>query len=142
MPDYAEIYLHNCYEVVFASDITLSFSLQYFKDDPFFDRPFGIITAFNPDNKTLTYQENLLRNQILYNELNSKYDVLEAKGCYDGHCEEGFIVFDISLSDTIEFGCKYEQYSIFYNSAVQLKYVNCKNEKVIVEKEREAPKSQ
>ena len=136
MPDYAKIYFHNSYEVALSSNTTYTFSLQHFKDNPFFDRPFAIITAFNPNNKTLPYPENLLRNQTLYNELNSNYDLLEAKGCYSGHCEEGYLIFDISLSEAIELGRKYEQFAVFYNTTDKLMYVDCKSEEIIVEKAR------
>ncbi|MEN8147043.1 MAG: DUF3293 domain-containing protein [Campylobacterota bacterium] len=141
MPDYAKIYFHNNYEITLSSNTTYTFSLQHFKDDPLFDRPFGIITAFNPHNKTLSYKENLARNQKLHNELNSKYEFLEAIGCHEGHCEEGYLVFDITLLEGIELGRRYEQFAVFYNSTVELQYIDCKDEKVIVKKEREVPKN-
>ena len=136
MPDYAKIYLHNRYEIVLSSHTTYTFSLKHFTDDPLFDSTFAIITAFNPHNNTLSYQENHFRNQKLYKELNSKYDILEAKGCHEGHCEEGFLVFDINFQAAIELGQKYEQYAVFYNEVSVSKYVNCENGEVIVEKER------
>ncbi|MEE8588591.1 MAG: DUF3293 domain-containing protein [Sulfurimonadaceae bacterium] len=136
MPDYAKIYFHNSYEIALSSNTTYTFSLQHFKDNPLFDRPFAIITAFNPHNNTMSYQENLSRNQKLYNELNSKYELLEAKGCYEGHCEEGYLIFDISLSEAVELGRRYEQFTIFYNSVTALKYISCEDERIIVEKER------
>ena len=141
MPDYAKIYLHNSYEIALSSNTTYTFSLQHFKDNPLFDRPFAIITAFNPHNNTMSYQENLSRNQKLYNELNSNYDLLEAKGCYSGHCEEGYLIFEISLSEVIVLGHKYEQFAVFYNTTDKLMYVECENKKVIVEKVRQTPKS-
>jgi len=141
MPDYAKIYFHNRYEVVIASDTIFPFSLQHFNDDPFFDRPFGIVTAFNPYNKTLSIQENLLRNRLLYSELNSKFELLEAKGCLNEHCEEGYLIYDITLSELIKIGRSYEQFAIFYNTTTKLEYIECKSKKVIVEKERKAPKS-
>ena len=136
MPDYAKVYLHNRYEVVLASDTTYTFSFLHFQPDSFFDRPFGIITAFNPQNNTLSHHENLSRNQTLYNELNSKYELLEVKGCYEGHCEEGYLIFDIDLSDMIELGRKYDQFAIFYNGVEKSMYVDCKSEEVILEKVR------
>ena len=136
MPDYAKVYLHNRYEVVLSSHTTYTFSLLPFIDNPLFDRPFAIVTAFNPHNNILSYQENLSRNKKLYIELNSKYDLLEAIGCHEGHCEEGYLIFDISFNAAIELGQKYEQYAVFYNAVSVLKYVNCENAEVIVEKER------
>ncbi len=136
MPDYTKIYFHNIYEIVLTSDTTYTFSLRSFIDNPFFERPFGIITAYNPNNNTLSEEENLSKNQKLYNELNSKYELLEAKGSYKGHCEEGFLVFDITLAEAVEIGRRHEQFAIFYNSVKTLMYVDCEEKKVVVERRR------
>ncbi len=136
MPDYTKIYFHNRYEIALNADTTYTFSLHSFIDNPLFERPFSIITAYNPNNNTLSDEENRSRSQKLYNELNSKYEVLEAKGCYAGHCEEGYLVFDITLADAVEIGRSHEQFAIFYNSVKTLMYVDCEEKKVIVEKKR------
>ncbi|MGB5964793.1 MAG: DUF3293 domain-containing protein [Sulfurimonadaceae bacterium] len=136
MPDYQEIYLRNSYEVELSVDSTFTFSLIDFQDNIFYDRPFAIITAFNPQNKALPYQENRLRNQILYSELNSRYELITAKGCLNGHCEEGYLVFDISLPDATAIGSKYEQFALFFNSSERLSYIRCEDKKIIVTKER------
>ena len=68
MPNYTKIYFHNCYEIALSADTTYTFSLQSFIDNPLFERPFGIVTAFNPNNNALPDEENLSRNQKLYNE--------------------------------------------------------------------------
>ena len=136
MPDYSEIYFHNRYEIDLGNATTFSFSFQDLTEHPIFDRPFSIITAFNPENKTYSRHENRLRNQKLYNELNSKYELLKVTGCYKEHCEESFLIFDISLSESRALGLKYAQYAIFYNGVDLLQYIECENESVIVEKVR------
>lgn len=136
MSDYANIYFHNCYEISLSVDETFTFSLQLFVDSPLFTRPFAIITASNPDNNTLSDEENLARNKKLYKELNSNYKLLETKGCYAGHCEEGYLVFDISLAEAVVVGQRYDQFAIFYNSTKILMYIGCEEKRVIAEKAR------
>ncbi len=136
MRNYKEIYLRNRYEIELSDDYTLSFSLIDFTDNHFFDRPFGIVTASNPFNTTLDDDENRHRNEVLYNELNSRYEILPVKGSLENHTEEGYLLFDISVSELLGIGQKYNQYAIFYNAVDRLMYLECKNGKVIVEKER------
>ena len=136
MPSYAEIYLRNIYEVVLSRHNSFSFSLIDFRDTPFFDRTFAIITAHNPYNQPLRSEENRLLDQKLYSDLYSDYEFLHAKGCLEDHCEDGYLVYDITLEDAIEIGRKYSQYAIFYNSGDTLSYISCADKRVIVEKKR------
>ncbi len=136
MTDYREIYRRNLYEVERPEGGHYSFSLANNTDNNFFDRPFAIITAYNPRNIPLSDDENRARNSLLYNELNSKWTVLAATGCLEGHCEAGFLVYDITLTEAVTLGKKYEQYAVFYNSAEVLQYIECESEKVIVAKRR------
>lgn len=136
MHNYKEIYLRNRYEIELPDNDILSFSLIDFTDNRFFDRPFGIVTASNPLNTTLDDEENRHRNEALYNELNSRYEILPAKGSLENHEEEGYLLFDITVSELLEIGQKYDQYAIFYNAVDRLMYLECENGKVIAEKER------
>ena len=135
--DYKSLYLRNCYEVEQPSTSPFFFSLEPFIDTIFFDRPFCIVTAFNPRNRVLSLEENQQRNQQLYSTLYKKdYEVLKATGCLEGHCEAGFLIYDIPLSEALELGLMYEQYAIFYNDGGCLKYVVCETKEIIVEKIR------
>jgi len=133
MTDYREIYLHNVYEVTLSETSTFSFSLQKLYYHQIFERAFAIITASNPKNMLLSDDENLQRNQQLYKDLNS-YETLQARGCYQDHCEMGYLVFEIDLDVAIALGRKHDQYAIFYSDGSCLKYVECDTQKVIVEK--------
>ena len=135
MPTLEEIYFKNIYEVVLSSDQLLSFSLENFTDNCFFDRPFAIITASNPRNVVLKVSENKSRNVLLYSELNSN-SVLNARGCHEDHCEDGYLILGLTLVDALLLGQKYEQMAIFYNDSKKLMYVDCKNGEVMVERSR------
>jgi len=129
----SEIYFRNRYEVELSDATTFTFSLQTLETDPFFSRPFAIITAGNPKNIDLSIEENSARNALLYSELNSN-DVLNAKGCYLEHCEEGYLIYDLPLDTALALGRKYEQVAIFYNDTKRLMYVDCYDEGIISER--------
>jgi len=132
MPDYAEIYYTNRYSIRLSSTETFSFSLETFTDHPFFSRRFAIITAHNPHNRQLPHQENVRRNESLYSELNSDL-TLDAIGCgVDGHCEAGYLLFDLSREEAIALGVRYEQFAIFYCDTKALMYIACESREVIV----------
>ena len=137
-PDYKSIYFRNRYEVERPYSSPFIFSLEHLTDSTFFDRPFSIITAYNPQNTILSRAQNQERNQQLYSSLYSKgYEILEARGCLERHCEAGYLIYDISISEALELALMYDQYAIFYNDTKCLKYVACESEEVIVEKRRE-----
>ena len=130
MPDFEVIYRKNVYTVE-TSPTSFTFSLGTFKNNTFFDRPFGIITAWNPDNTNLTSIENILRNQKLYKDL-YQYETLVAVGCCKEHCESGYLVFGVSLDDLIALAQKYNQFAVFFNDGKYLKYVRCEDFEEIV----------
>jgi len=130
MPNFEVIYRKNVYKVE-TSPTPFTFSLDTFKNSPFFDRPFGIITAWNPDNRTLSSTENEERNLKLYSDLYS-CETLKAVGCYQKHCESGYLVFDISLDQLIVLGQKYNQFAVFFSDGKYLKYVRCEDVEEIV----------
>ena len=140
MLDYREIYLHNNYEVERSPTSTLFFSLEHLSYHNLFSRPFAIITAYNPNNRQVPDAVNLERNRQLYKDLNS-YETLKAKGCYEDHCEKGYLVFNISLEIAIGLGKKYHQYAIFYNDTKTANYIECKSEKEIVGKRIDSEES-
>ena len=135
---YKDLYFRNHYEVERPSSCSFHFYLEHFTDNAFFDRSFSIITASNPQNQILSLEENQQRDRLLYSTLYSKgYELLRATGSLDDHSEEGYLVYDISLSDAIKIALEYDQYAIFYNDTKSLQYRECKTKKVIVERKRE-----
>ena len=132
----SEIYFRNIYEVELSSNTVFTFSLQNYKPNSFFKNSFAIVTAGNPNNTDLTSEENSKRNAVLYSELNSTH-VLNAKGCYLDHCEESYLVYDLSLNEALLLGRKHEQVAIFYNDTKRLIYIDCENERVISERKVE-----
>lgn len=136
MPDYQEIYFHNTYEIDLEDGSSYTFSLKNFQDNTLLDHPFAIITAHNPMNNVLSDEENAAMHKKLYSELYRTYRLLPATGCYKGHCEAGYLVFDISLCEALKIGRAFRQYAIFYNTTHELKYIESDNEKVIVSRKR------
>ena len=134
--DYTEIYLKNVYEIDRPSSVTFSFSLDTLAANALFLTPFAIITAWNPDNIELSAEVNRKNDAQLYKELYS-YRTLEARGCYEDHCEAGYLVFDMDLKEALRLGQKYKQYAIFYNDSKKLMYVECESAKVIVSRKIE-----
>jgi len=130
MSPLSEIYFRNSYEVELSDTTTFTFSLQTYQPNAFFKKPFAIITAGNPNNTDLSTAENSARNAKLYSELNSSV-VLNAKGCYLEHCEEGYLVYELTLDEALVLGRKYEQVAIFYNDTKALMYIDCQEESVI-----------
>jgi hypothetical protein len=133
MPSLSEIYFRNIYEVELALNKHFTFSLIRYTSNPFFKRAFAIITAGNPNNQEFTSEENRKRNALLYKDLNSDR-VFKARGCYLEHCEDGYLVYDLSLHDALVLGRKYEQVAIFYNDTNALMYVECESENIICER--------
>ena len=146
MSDYYEIYLRNSYKVEFSAYRSFTFSLIDFEDHPFFDNgesfttsPIAVSgTASDPGNQPLSAEENRARNRQLYNELNSSYMLLPAQGCYKEHCEEGYLVYAITLEEALKRGREHGQFAVFYNSGKELLYIKCEDKSVIVKKERQA----
>ncbi len=134
MDEYAPIYAQNIYTVMLSSTESFTFSLQHITPHILFNTPFSIITAWNPNNTELSIEENHLRNQELYSSLHSSYELFEAKGCFEEHCEDGYLIVGIDLDDAIALGRKYEQFAIFYNDTTSLRYIACEDEHVIVER--------
>ena len=133
MSPLSEIYFRNSYEVELSDTSTFTFSLQTYQPNTFFEKPFAILTAGNPNNIDLSTDKNRERNTKLYSELNSN-NVLNAKGCYLKHCEEGYLVYELTLDEALALGRKYEQVAIFYNDAKFLMYIDCQKESVISER--------
>ncbi len=72
---------------------------------------------------------------LLYSKLNSD-TVLKATGCHKDHCKDGYLVFDMTLTDALSIGREYEQMAIFYNDGKKLMYIDCKKSEEMVVRSR------
>lgn len=109
------------------------FGLENTIDKKYFEKPFAIITAWNPMNKQLLAEENSMLNKQLEDELKVlKYDYEFTIGGLDNHVEESFVIYDIDREKALLLGKKYKQYSIFYNDTKKLEYIECANAKILV----------
>ena len=79
----------------------------------------AIITAWNPYSKSLSSEENQLRNEQLKNELTLRsFKVIDGfgqdpLGQWDG--EDSFLVLGISLESSKKLGVQYEQNAIIWS---------------------------
>ena len=111
--DLIEIYKENEF-LLKTNKEELWFSITNPLDEVYYSRKFAILTAWNPNNKPTTDTENSTTNKMLKADL-SKYEILDSIGKYNDHKEESYLVYDISLKESLDLGLKYKQYSIFYN---------------------------
>jgi len=97
-------------------------------------RPFAIITAHNPKKLILNDFLNFVRNTELESVLKSfGYEYMTSIGELFDHKEESFIVYDISKSEALSIGEKFDQSSVFYNSGKEIFIIGCDTKKNILE---------
>ena len=130
--DLIEIYKKNMF-LLKVNNQDLWFSLNKPLEIAYYSRRFAILTAWNPNNKPTTDTENLTANKMLEADL-SKYEVLNSIGQYNEHQEDSYLVYDISLEEALTLGVKYNQYSVFYNNTMELSYVECSSQRVLISK--------
>ena len=100
---------------------------------PSFQAPWGIITAWNPNNLRFPSAMNTIRNKRLYWMLKRLgYTSTLGKGGLGKHFEESFLIESISLKNTLKFGRFYQQYSIFWCDGKRSGYYLCKDGNSIV----------
>ena len=142
MSRYKEIYRRNIYEIKCSFYHPFTFSLIHLTHHPIFDKPFAIITAYNPQNRVLSPLENReLHKRLLSLLERKKYLFCNAEGCYKEHCEEGFIVFNMTLEEALNMARHFDQYALFYNDTKIVKYIACEDSSVIVEQSLDSMKS-
>lgn len=128
--DLIEIYKENEF-LLKTNKEELWFSITNPLDQVYYSRIFAILTAWNPNNKPTTDTENSTTNKMLKADL-SKYEILDSIGKYNDHQEASYLVYDISLKDSLALGLKYKQYSIFYNDTNELSYIECSTQRALV----------
>jgi len=116
--DYKSIYKQNNFTVC-----DFSFTIDTLKDTPLYKKSFTIITAYNPQNRLLTNEENIKKDQQLHDELkHKKYNFEDALGFLGDHKEKSYCIYEIAFESAIRLAKKYDQYSIFYHSKEQSGY--------------------
>ncbi len=128
--DYMEIYKKNHFKI---NDIVFTF--EDVPEDKLFSKRFAIITAWNPNNEPPTDAINIHNNELLVKELEQmdlSFD--DALGYLGEHQEESYCVYDISFTQAIELGKRFQQYSIFYNDTQSIGYYRVDTSKAILVK--------
>jgi hypothetical protein len=116
-------------------DNKIWFSLENIVDKKYFEIPFAIITAWNPNNESRAKEANIFMNKKLENHIKAlKFYYEPTVGKYGEHGEDSFIIYRINRTDAIKLGQVYEQYSIFYNSSTALEYIECATEDIILQR--------
>ena len=128
-----EIYKENEFLLKTETE-DLWFSLNNPLVKSFYESRFAILTAWNPNNKPTSDSENKEANDMLKLDLQA-YKILDSMGKYNEHQEISFLVYDISLEDSLLLGLKYKQYSIFYNDTNRLSYIECSSSRVLVNRD-------
>lgn len=99
----------------------------------FNNKPYSIITAHNPYSQKLSKEENEQRHEQLETILQERgLEHLPSTGqSPDGSwSEEGFIIFDISLDDSLELGKHFEQHAIIYGQGNRLALAWCEDKRL------------
>ncbi len=118
---------HNCDVIDFTIDTLPSASAL--------DKPFAILTAWNPNNVALNIDENTLRNEQLFETLLERgYLFDEALGYLEDHSEESYCIYGITFEEAIGLGTMFDQYAIFYRSDENVGYYECATKAAITER--------
>ncbi len=128
MENLAEIYRKNVFS--FKDTQRASFTIETIPLGVY-STPWAIITAWDPDNNTLSQEQNDARNLELKNLLHVRgFNVIECIGGLDDHFEESFLVEKIVLDEALELGKMFGQYAIVHHDGKKCAYyeVNTKNE--------------
>ncbi len=87
-------------------------------------KQFAIITAWNPQNKALSVEENILLNKRLEDKLSkSDWVYYPSVGRLGDHSEESFTVEDISKEDATQLGLDFDQNAILFNDKEDVKFI-------------------
>ena len=128
MNDLKEVYTHNRFKI---GDIDFSLADKEIKNFP--QKPFAIITAWNPNNEQIDRMLNIEKNMSLQRELEDKNFIYEkALGYLGEHSEESYCIYDISFDDAVALGKAYGQYAIFYSDGKEAGYYEVKTKHTIV----------
>lgn len=125
----------EAYALALYKTPTLTFTLTNNPTETilFSNKPYSIITAHNPYSQKLSKEENEQRHKQLENILQGRgLEHLPSTGeSPDGSwSEEGFIIFDISLDDSLELGKHFEQHAIIYGQGNRVALAWCEDKRL------------
>jgi len=95
---------------------------------------FAVITACNPDGRTVGERENAARTGLMLEHLSARGAVVaRVEGCSPDlvHCEPGFAA-RLSLQEAVTLGRQFEQEAVFHVRAGVLSLVSCEDGRSVV----------
>lgn len=124
-PDLIEAYRKTHFHVEMENNFILKIDLQSSELLMWYEKfqveSSAFVTASNPYGKRLSDDENAIRNNQLYLQLEASYDhVVDGFGqdlLGDWPCENSFLIFDITLEKAKFLGNQYEQNAIVWCGA-------------------------
>lgn len=129
-----EIYDQTHFSVTRSKEV-IDFTIDTLPSFAPFDKPFTILTAWNPNNQPLCLDENNIRNARLFSLLlESNYRFDEALGYLDEHSEESYCIYEIGFEEAIELAKAFDQYAIFFSSDTHVGYYKCATSEAITER--------
>ena len=115
--------------------VEIDFTIDTLPSYPPLDVPFAILTAWNPNNQSLSLEENNRRNTKLFALLlDNNYRLDEALGYLDEHSEESYCIYEITFEEAIKLGKAFEQYAIFYRSSTHVGFYECATSEAITQR--------
>lgn len=111
---FSQVYTRAIYK---TKDIAFTLTDKPSSTILFNNRPYSIITAYNPYSQKLSKEENEERHkelEILLQERGLEHHFSTGESPDGLWIEEGFIIFDTSLDDALEIGKHFEQHAILY----------------------------
>jgi hypothetical protein len=96
----------------------------------FNNRPYAIVTAHNPYSQKLSKEENEQRHEglkVILQERGLEHSPSTGQSPDGSWCEEGFIIFDISLEDALAIGKQFEQHAIVYGRGNRVALAWCED---------------
>ncbi len=115
--DHRQSYLETIYR---AGDETFTLSAAKTGAVLFQGRRFSLITGQNPFSQPLTEVENAERNQKMRSEIKAReWDYGDSSGIASDQawCEDGFVIWDVSVEAVLELGRQFEQNAIIFGEA-------------------------
>jgi Protein of unknown function (DUF3293) len=113
----------------------LSFTFRDLPNDTvlFSNQPYAIITAHNPYSQKLSDLENATRHKQLEQLLESRgfiFSPSTGQSPDQTWQEEGVLIFDIALAESLEVGRHFEQHAIVYGQGNRVALAWCKDQRL------------
>ncbi len=123
------------YTTAIYKTAALGFTLTHLPNDLslFSKRAFAIITAHNPHSQPLTKEENSIRHlelQAFLQDRQFEIEISTGESPDGSWSEEGFLIFDITLSEALEIGTIFEQHAILYGQDNRVALAWCEDQRL------------